>query len=95
MFIKTLGSENEDKLVYGVVRLGMALRDGTTFEMSLFTVPFICEPLSVQPICYAKDTYEHLSGLELADSSHEDEELNVDILIGSEYYWKLVTGEVI
>ena len=44
---------------------------------------------------YAKDTYEHLSGLELADSSYEDEDLNVDILIGSEYYWKLVTGEVI
>ena len=51
MLIKTFGSENEDKQEYGVVRLGMALRDGTTFEMSLFTVPFICEPLSVQPIC--------------------------------------------
>ena len=77
------------------MRLGMELKNGTTFEMSLFTVPFICEPLSTQPITCAIEKYSHLSNLELADSSSGDEELNVDVLIGSEYYWRLVTGEVI
>ena len=72
----------------------MDLKNGT-FEMSLFAVPFICEPLSTQPITCVIEKYSHLSKLELADSSSGNEELNIDILIGSEYYWRLVMGEVI
>ena len=92
MLIKTFGSDKENKQERGVVQLGMDLKNGTTFEMSLFTVPFICEPLSTQSIICAIEKYSHL---ELADPPSGDEELNIDILIGSEYYWKLVTGEVI
>ena len=95
MLIKISGSDKENKQECGVVRLGTDLKNGTTFEMSLFTVPFICEPLSTQSITCAIETYSHLSNLELADPPSGDEELNIDILIGSEYYWKLVTGEVI
>lgn len=40
-------------------------------------------------------TYQHLSDLDLADFSYGDEDLEVDILIGSDHYWKLVTGEVV
>ena len=36
----------------------------------------------------------HLADLELADST-EDGEVNLDILIGLDYYWSFVTGEVI
>ena len=32
---------------------------------------------------------------ELADSHHGDENLEVDILVGSDQYYQLVTGEVI
>ena len=64
-------------------------------EMSLFAVSLIYEPLSTQSITCAIEKYSHLSNLELADPPSGDEELNIDILIGSEYYWKLVTGEVI
>ena len=35
------------------------------------------------------------SGLRLADYSTGDQNLDVDILIGSDYYWNLVTGHTI
>ena len=35
----------------------------------------------------------HLSGIDLADYSDGHESLEVDILIGSDQYWDLVTGE--
>ena len=38
--------------------------------------------------------YGHLSLLVLADPTH-DEMLEVDMLIGSEFYWAFVCGEVI
>ena len=51
--------------------------------------------LSTQSITCAIEKYSYLSNLELADSPSGDKELNIDILIGSEYYWKPMTGEVI
>ena len=38
--------------------------------------------------------YAHLSGLELADYSRGTDAGEIDVLIGSDFYWKLVTGEV-
>ena len=38
---------------------------------------------------------EKISGLKLADSANDGEKFDLDILIGSNYYWQLVTGHVI
>ena len=73
----------------------MDLKNGITFEISLFTIQFICEPLSTQSITCAIEKYSYVSNLELEDSPSGDKELNIDIFIGSQYYWKPVTGEVI
>ena len=85
MLIKTFRSDKENKQECEVVRLGMDLKYGTTFEMSLFTVPFICEPLSAQSITGVIEKYSHRSKLELADFPNWDGKLNMNILIGSEY----------
>ena len=52
----------------------------------------ICEPLASQPIAFCQNNYEHLSGLDLADSSDGHSRLEVDILVGSDQYWDLITG---
>ena len=39
--------------------------------------------------------YDHLANLDLADSSKVGEELQIDVLIGSDHYWQLVTGQII
>jgi len=40
--------------------------------------------------------YVHLAGLELADDSEcqDKDSSSIDVLIGSDHYWKLVTGEI-
>ena len=45
-------------------------------------VPFICNPLTSQPINYAAQSYDHLIGLELADSAETSDVLEIDMLIG-------------
>jgi hypothetical protein len=54
----------------------------------------ICEPLAGQPISGCVEENQHLARLNLADFSDGSSSLEVDILIGSDYYWSLVTGEV-
>lgn len=52
-------------------------------------VPFICSPLTSQPINYTRESYDHLLVLELANTG---DSLEIDVLIGSDVYWDLVTG---
>ena len=40
-------------------------------------------------------SHDHLLGLELADSADVADALEVDVLIGSDCYWNLVTVRVI
>ena len=39
--------------------------------------------------------YDYLTNLDLADYSCSTDMLEVEILVGSDHYWKLVTGEVV
>lgn len=92
MSIITFGSDKRDRKFCEVVRMGMRMKDGQSQELMLFAVPLICKPLSGQPITLCVENYSHLSQLELADS-HGEAQLEVDILIGSDYYWELTTGK--
>ncbi len=62
-------------------------------ELKLFAVPLICEPLAAQPITLCVKKYNHLSRLDLADSSDGKAAMGVDMLIGADYYWELATGK--
>ena len=72
----------------------MILHDGQKRPLKLYCVPFICQPLTSQPISFCRENFEHLNGLELADPSDDSSRLDVNILIGSDQYWELVTGEI-
>ena len=37
----------------------------------------------------------HLQGLELADNSFGHSELEVDLLVGADFYWQFITGRII
>ena len=68
--------------------------DGAFPELLFFTVPLICEPLNNQPINFCKSEYDHLIHLALADSCGSGD-MPVGILIGLDYYWQIVTSEVL
>ncbi len=64
-------------------------------KLLLFSVPLICQPLANMPNRLCIENYEHLHQLDFADSLEDVGQGEPDILIGSDYYWQLITGEVI
>ena len=56
-------------------------------------MPHICEPPTAQPFDKCLELYPHISGLHLADDPL-NETHQMDMLIGSDFYWNFMTGEV-
>ena len=90
--IATFGAGKETRLCE-TVKVAMKMKHGSDQEFEVLVVPHICEPIAPQPLSVCMESCEHLSQLELADPE-SDHPLEVDVLIGSDYYWKLATGEV-
>lgn len=78
-----------------VAALGIELKGEPDLLLSASTLPLICQPLQGQPVQQVAKDNSCFSGLTLADYRNEGETLDVDILIGSDYYWNLVTGHTI
>ena len=95
MIIKTFGAERGERRVCDVIQLKIDTRSGNPLVLPMVVVPHICDPICVQPIDTSQASYGHLAGLELADSGDIGSRLEIDILIGSDHYWKLVTGQVV
>ena len=92
MLVTTFGSSQRKERTCEYVKVGLKMKIGQNQILTLFSVPTICEPLSPHPIRKCQQTYDHLAGLELADKSNDAQLLRVDILIGSDHYWDLITG---
>ena len=88
----TFGAGKENR-VCETIKVAMKMKHGSDQEFEMLVVPQICEPISPQPLSICVENCEHLSQLELADPG-SDHPLEVDVLIGSDYYWELSTGEV-
>ena len=93
--IKTFGSETERVQSCDIVKLGLRTKTGTDIELTLYAVPFICEPLTGQAVDTTVEHFPYLAGLDLADSRHSGNNLEISILIGADYYWKVTTGRII
>ena len=92
MSIMTFGAQQGKEVICEVVRIGMKLRDDMNQELNLFVVPQICEPLTAQPINICTQKFDHLFQLDMADSSDGKTAVDVELLIGADYYWDLTTG---
>ena len=77
------------------MEFNITARDGEVFYLSALVVPVVCDPVCCQPVSLTQSTYDYLSELDLADSSISGNKLDIDVLIGSDYYWMLVTGRVL
>ena len=94
MLIKNFGSKEEKPQSCDVVHFSIKLLDGKNMQLSACSVPLICEPLTRHTLALAKNMYDHLSDFLLADYLTGTAPADVDILIGSDQYWQLLTGEV-
>jgi hypothetical protein len=77
-----------------VVRLAVQTKRGDSQALEVFVVPHICDPITSEAAVTCVRTYSHLSQLDLADIT-PDEAMEVDLLIGSDFYWEFVTGETV
>ena len=66
------------------------LHQGEPISISAMISPLICSPL---PSAVEVDNYPHLQGLQLVDEC--DQLRDIDILVGSNLYWNIVTGDVV
>ena len=74
----------------------MATQDGKRgedIEIQVLSSPAICSPLQTAVVV---DQYPHLRNLDLADEEPDEVCSNsIDILIGIDYYWQVVIGDII
>ena len=91
LHLNTFGENAYRKQRCQVVTLPLKTKTDEFVEISALNFPVICSPLTKRVNI---DRYPHLRYLELADHSEPGEE-SIDILIGSDYYWDLVTNEII
>ena len=96
MIVKGFGCTEEVMRKMDVICLRIWDSSKSQFrDIEVYVVPFICSPICNQEIDLAKATYEHLISLPLADSTDGKNELEISVLIGADYYWRFVSGEVI
>ena len=63
--------------------------------LELLVVPEICSPLSSQLPKFVKLNYPHLRSLYLSDFVNCENGMNIDILIGTNFYYQFMTGKII
>ena len=96
LMIKTFGCKTDQLQSRDLVQLCVqGMTSETCLYVNAYAVPIICSPLRNQAVNFTTSTSHHLSGLLLADLISADENENnveVDVLIGADYYWHFLTG---
>ena len=94
MAIKTFGSNEDTIQTIDQVQFGVKVQGEPNLQLSALVVPLICQPLQGQTVSTTAKMYKHLQHLKLADFTSGENDSEVDILIGSDEYWKIVTGKI-
>ena len=95
VLIKTFGNDDDQLHQCQVVQICLkGMNSDLSLYVTVHVVPTICSPLRNQAIEFAKEKYSHLCDLPLADIAVDNFDLEVGILIGSDYYWALTTGQI-
>ena len=90
--IKTFGSGMSQETLE-CVKVPVKTLDGSFISVSCY-VKDICHPLTSQNTKIAVDSYPHLRNLLLADYN-QGEEIGIDLLVGSNFYWNFIGDKVI
>ena len=87
IIINTFGTDETDIKTCDVASLGLKSKHSEFYiEIKALEVPTICSPIQGQAVRWAKNQYNYLKGLNLADYPQETKtELEVDLLIGADF----------
>ena len=92
ILLKTFGNKVESKSLEKVT-FCVKTTSGAVYVNAF--VSDISTPLTGQFIDFTQQSYPHLKYLQLADSNPNAENLEIDILIGTDYNWTFLSGKVI
>ena len=90
MNINTFGTNKHEKKLCKLVTVRVDVA-GQVVPVNALAYPTICSPISS---CITVSEYPHVRGLQFADSM-EVSEKQIDLLIGADYYYHFITGEII
>ena len=92
LHLNTFGTRHYKTQECSVVKLYLqGHAQGEVISISALTSPVICSPL---PSAVRVEKYPHLRGLQLADNC-KGVNGEIDILIGSNHYWSIVSGDAL
>ena len=91
--LNTFGEEQYKQRQCDLVKVNIQGQDGTDIEIILYTLSF---PMTCSPPSTTIDIngYPHLQELQLSEFSQEEPIDHIDILLGSDHYWDVVTGYI-
>ena len=95
LVIGGFGGEKTKEKLYNVVDIVLDKRGCQPIQISAVVVDTICSPLSRNCPQDGLSNFLHLKGLPLADEVIEEESPDVCVLIGLDFYYDIITGEVI
>ena len=90
--MNTFGSQSCTKKEFELVQLDLHLKNEEKLRIHALDYETICLPLESK---IDITSYPHLYNLELADFNEDTDSETIDVLIGSDYYWDLIIGDVI
>ena len=92
MVVKTFGGKNGQSMNLNKYEFCVkGVNDGCIY-LKGFSVPLICSPLSGQRIDVVKEQFPFLKELDLTNKGKGDSE--IDLLIGANFYWNVIEGEI-
>ncbi|XP_011404369.1 PREDICTED: uncharacterized protein LOC100631573 [Amphimedon queenslandica] len=95
LVIATFGNTGKRRQSCKIAQAVLETNDGNTLVLNLMVFPLICEPLVGVSLRDCIRGYDHLKDLDLADPGTNGDVIKLDILIGLDYYWDIVSGEVL
>ena len=95
VLIKTFGNNEPSPKKCNIVQFALECQDNLRVFINAYEVELICGPIANQTIEIAQQRYPHLQGLPLADYSRGDEGLEIDVMLGADYYWTVVQNHVV
>ena len=96
LIIKRFASDEGLIKTLDVVRVCLKGRDPkNNIYMEALCIPFICSPLKNPNFNLLQQKYVYLKGIPLAESYPLKNNESVDILVGLDYYYSIITGKII
>ena len=89
--VKTFGNEKGQQMDVNEYEICLNTRDNMCVYVKALSVPDICGSICGQYVDLAIKQHPFLETLTLADTCGRG---NIDLLIGADFYWSLVSGEV-